>query len=77
LKGAREKMVAAEMSQISEGWLEPGFSVDGDFSFSVLSAETGGFAQTSGDAEFGILEKDTMQNFHVGLMGVDEFESFI
>ncbi|PMD45882.1 hypothetical protein L207DRAFT_628548 [Hyaloscypha variabilis F] len=77
LKDAREKIVTAEKSQISEEWLEPRFSVDDDFSFSALSAEIDGFAQTSGDTEFGLLEEDTMQNFHVGLMGVDDFESFI
>jgi len=77
LKDTREKIVTEEMSHISEEWLGPGFSVDDEFPFSGLSAETDGFAQTSGDTEFGFLEEDTMQSFDVGLMGVDDFESFI
>ncbi|KAE8445799.1 hypothetical protein EG329_012857 [Mollisiaceae sp. DMI_Dod_QoI] len=77
LKDTKEKMITVEMSHNSEEWLEPGFSVDGDFSFSELSAKTDGFAQTIEDAEFGFLEKDTMQNSYVGLMGVNDFESFI
>ncbi|TAQ90003.1 hypothetical protein B7494_g1674 [Chlorociboria aeruginascens] len=74
LKDSKEKM---EMSHMSEEWLEPGFSVDSDLSFSGQSAETDSLAQSSGDAEFGFLEEDTMQNLHVGLMGVGDFESFI
>jgi len=77
LKDTREKVAAVEMSEISEEWLEPGFSLGSEFYFSGLSAETSGFAQTSGSAEFGFLEEDTMQNFHFGLRGVDDFESFI
>jgi hypothetical protein len=77
LKDAGEKMVTAEVSRISEEWLEPRFSVDDDFSFSGLSAEMNCFAQTGGDAKFGFLEEDAMQNFHVDLMGVDHFESLI
>jgi hypothetical protein len=52
LKRRKENVVAMEMSEISEDWLESGFSIDDDFSFSALSAETQGFSQTSGDAEF-------------------------
>lgn len=77
LKNNRKKMAKMEMSHVSEKWPEPDFSMDGDFSFSELAAETERFAQTSGDAGYGFLEEDTMQNFPVGLMVVDEFESFI
>ncbi|KAH7371758.1 hypothetical protein BKA64DRAFT_649433 [Cadophora sp. MPI-SDFR-AT-0126] len=77
LKDVREKMVTVEMPQFSEEWLEPGFSVDGDSSFSVLSAETDGITQVSGDAKLGSVGEVSMQDFHVDLMGVDDFESFI
>ncbi|KAE9374936.1 hypothetical protein N431DRAFT_336457 [Stipitochalara longipes BDJ] len=77
LKDTKERMVTVEMTHNSEEWLEPGFSVDNNFSFSGLSADSDGFAPISGDSEFGFLEEETMQNFHVGLTGFDDFESFI
>jgi hypothetical protein len=77
LKDAREKIITVEMSQIPQKWLESGFSVDDDFSFPLPLAETDSFAQICGDAEFGLLEEDAMQNFDLDLMGVDDLESFI
>ena len=65
------------MYQIPQEWLESGFSLDDEFTFPVPKAETDGFAQICGDAEFGLLDEDTMQNFDIDLMGVDDFESFI
>jgi hypothetical protein len=77
LKDAREKIVTVEISQIPQEWFESGFSVDDDFTFPEPTAETDGFAQICGDTEFGLLDEDTMQNFDIDLMGVDDFESFI
>jgi hypothetical protein len=51
--------------------------VDEDLTFPVPSTETDGFAQICGDAGFGLLDGDTIENFDIDLMGVDDFESFI
>lgn len=77
LKSTREKIAVMEVSQFSKDWLKPGFSVNGDVSFSGLSAEIDGFTQTSGAAEFDVFKEDATQNFQFGLTGVDGFESFI
>ncbi|PVH81499.1 hypothetical protein DL98DRAFT_458061 [Cadophora sp. DSE1049] len=78
LQGVKEKMATVGKSQTSEDWLESEFPVEGDFSFAASSAETGGFiAQINEDIEFGLMDEDMMQNFGSGLVGVDDFASFI
>ncbi|KAL5317605.1 hypothetical protein ACEPPN_014701 [Leptodophora sp. 'Broadleaf-Isolate-01'] len=78
LKNAKEKTVSVGVSQSPEEWLEPGFSMGGDISFSVPSAETDGyFLQTSGGTEFGMMGEDMIQNFRFDSVGVDDFGSFI
>ncbi|KAL2065968.1 hypothetical protein VTL71DRAFT_3638 [Oculimacula yallundae] len=78
LKDTKEKIVTFQMSQFSGDRLEPDFSMEGEFSFSVSSAETDcSITQTDGEVEFGSMDKEMMQNFRLGLLGVDTFRSFI